>query len=158
MFRIFSLIFYLLLAVNQANAEIFKCVAADGTVAFQEKPCDGAGAETKVEIKDRSINGRTSETTGAGCSRDIAGLWKQTHISMELDKDLMADASQKWLFKSNKRVTHYSFIEQEIPYECTGDIITLHALIKSDLRILRHEGNKMVWESVDFGGYIYVSR
>jgi hypothetical protein len=89
---------------------------------------------------------------------NLGGVWKQTYGSIKLDTELMKpDFPQSWDMRDPKTLTHRLMsITQDIPYSCEGDIITVDAAIKGQLRIVRQEGNKMVWESLDWGGFIYV--
>lgn len=115
----------------------------------------------------------------------IRGFWKQTHISNDLDRGLIKDESQGWDFSTPKKLVFHAYIpddfgmglmesiaqrsadskkvppkviKKEIPYECNGSIITLHAAIKNQVKIVRLTDDLMVWESIDFGGYIYARR
>jgi hypothetical protein len=89
---------------------------------------------------------------------NIQGLWKQTHISSKLDKDLVEDSSQSWIFSPDMNAQYKGFIDQEFPYACQEDILTFKAIVESRLKVVRSSKTHMVWESIDFGGFIYVER
>lgn len=138
-----------------ANAQIFKCTTGNGKTVFQDAPCDVGSKQESLNIKSKT--GTSTDTTGS-CKFDILGTWTQTHISLGLDSDLVEDSSQSWTFESDGKVTHVSIITQDFDYQCKADVITLFSAIKNDVKIVRYDGNSMVWKSLDFGGFLYMSR
>jgi len=136
-----------------ANAQLFKCTTEDGKTAFQDAPCENSSKQEQLKIHSDSSSGAPGS-----CKYDILGTWTLNHISLTLDQDMFADSSQSWTFDSDGTVTHVSIIKQEFEYECKGDIITLHSKLKNDVKIIRNDGNDMVWKSIDFGGFLYMSR
>lgn len=138
---------------GQASAQIYSCKASDGKTSFQAQPCNTGEVQTEKNIATTGGNANPP-----GCNHPLLGRWRQTDVSTELDKDLIADASQQWTYSASGKVEHNAFIVQSIPYTCVGDIISFDAMVKNKLEIVRSTPSSMVWRSIDFGGYIYVSR
>ena len=151
---------------SQSMAEVHKCISKQGKTSFQSEPCqleeDQAAVTmaTKPRAKARNKSA-IIRNTPLGCDYDILGQWKQTHISVSLDQDLIPDSSQKWTLNRNNTILHEGYdglVKQDFTFSCLADIITFNTEIKNKIKIVRFEGDSMIWESLDFSGYLYLSR
>ncbi len=147
-----------------ANAEVFKCITADGHTKYQSSPCAAQEKSKKVTLKGEAAKAAAAHKKAAldQCQHDIVGLWQLTHTSTLLDNNLVEDKSQNWAFQQDGYAQQQGADKLKLKFICKGTTITLEGLQKTPqkqtLKIVRLVESDLVLRSVENGGYLYLQK
>ena len=85
----------LLLGLSAAEAAVYKCTAASGTVEFKDKPCEpGRGGEIQV----KGVAPADSAENGGSGGGSLDGRWCEVAVSLEIDGEKDSTAPVQWNF------------------------------------------------------------
>ena len=102
----------LLFLAVPAQAAVYKCTNAAGTVEFKDKPCaPGSGGEIAVKGMERA--------SGGSGSKKLEGRWCEYAVSLELDGEKDESTPAEW-----------NFIGDKVEYKVKGMQVPLKAGLK----------------------------
>ncbi|NVJ60928.1 MAG: DUF4124 domain-containing protein [Gammaproteobacteria bacterium] len=162
---VFASLFYI---VNDAHAEIYKCVGPDGLASFQDTPCPDTADETTVTINgNASTNGDVStqdddkSIKNSFDKRVLVGKWCEFAVSMSRGGTKDTSMPATWHFKNKSQIS-YTYKTQKKPkkeifnqYTVEEEKITIDNL--GQWRVDTFNGYSLILTG-PIGGYFYLRR
>lgn len=129
------------------SAKVYHCLQANGTKAYQGRPCEKDKKTVAVtEQKDRK-NPSTSNDQKNTVS--IVGKWTLDGISSSLDGPTQTQEEKiSWTFSADGKVTYqYQDNAAEYDYTIEGKTINMPGSSIGSFIIIKNEGSSAVWKT-----------
>lgn len=81
-----------------AAAQMYKCTQPDGRVGFQDRPCQGSGTQTAVEVRQPALLGNAEDMRKAGeeaARRREFEHQQQSHEQLASERKARAEAPKR---------------------------------------------------------------
>lgn len=159
----------LLMLAAPAQAAVYKCTNAAGTVEFKDKPCaPGSGGEITVKGVEpaRAPGDGDSDADGSGSKRDgggakkLEGRWCEYAVSLEIDGEKDESTPAEWNFIGDK--VEYKMKGAQMPMQARlqpgedGSFAVDHPIfggVEAEWQIVRVRGGQAVLQSPIVGYY-----
>lgn len=154
----------LLCLTATAQAAVYKCTNAAGTVEFKDKPCaPGSGGEITVKgVEPARAPGDDGSDAGNsdGSARKLEGRWCEYAVSLEIDGEKDESTPAEWNFLGDK--VEYKIKGAQMPTKARlqpgadGSFAVDHPIfggVEAEWQIIRVRGGEAALKSPIVGYY-----
>ena len=133
------------------SAKVYHCLQANGTKAFQGRPCEKGKKTVAVTEQKNSQKASSANQNGIDPAdkSSILGKWTLNGISSNLSGEIQTqDEKIAWAFFDNDKVT-YQYDDTSTIYDYTfnGKVISMPDSPVSSFEIIKSEGTSAVWKT-----------
>lgn len=151
----------LLALAAPAQAAVYKCTNAAGTVEFKDKPCaPGSGGEILVKGMEpaRAADDSDSSRRGSGNAKKLDGRWCEYAVSLEVDGEKDEGTPAEWNFIGDKveYKTRGMQMQARLQPGADGGFAVDHPIfggVEAEWQIVRVRGGEAVLQSPIIGYY-----